>query len=46
MAVKNPITREELYNNYEFRVVKKILKDKYPWIKDVYVPMVYLTVWQ
>lgn len=35
--VKDPLTREELYNNYEFRVVKKILKDTYPWIKDVIV---------
>jgi hypothetical protein len=35
--VKDPLTREELYSNYEFRVVKKILKDTYPWIKDVYV---------
>lgn len=35
--VKEPMTREELYNNYEFRVVKRILKDTYPWIKDVIV---------
>ena len=35
--VKDPITKDELYNNYEFRVVKKILKDRYPWIKDVIV---------
>jgi hypothetical protein len=35
--VKDPLTREELYNNYEFRIVKKILKDTYPWIKDVIV---------
>ena len=35
--VKDKLTREELFNNYEFRIVKKILKDTYPWIKDVYV---------
>ena len=38
MAVKeeDKLTIEELYNNYEFRIVKKILKDEFPWIKDVF----------
>ena len=39
MAVKeqDKLTLEELYNNYEFRVVKKILKDEFPWVKDVII---------
>jgi len=30
------VTLEELYNNYEFKVVKKALMREYPWIKDVF----------
>lgn len=39
MAVReeDKLTREQLYNNYEFKLVRRILKDKYPWIKDVIV---------
>jgi len=37
MAADNPITYEEFLNNYEFKIVKKMLKREYPWIKDVYI---------
>ena len=29
------ITPEELYDNYEFKVIRKALMREYPWIKDV-----------
>ena len=29
------MTYEELLNNYEFKVTKRILKKEYPWIRDV-----------
>ena len=29
------LTHEELLNNYEFKIVKKMLLREYPWIKDV-----------
>jgi len=35
MAVEYPMTLEELENNYEFKVAKRLLKKEYPWIKDV-----------
>lgn len=28
-------TPEEIENNYEYKVVKRILKQEYPWIKDI-----------
>jgi hypothetical protein len=35
--IKHPYTLEELYNNYEFKVVKRALMKQYPWIKDITV---------
>jgi hypothetical protein len=35
MPAESQITYEELMNNYEFKVSKKILMREYPWIKDV-----------
>lgn len=35
--VRKHYTLDELYNNYEFKVVKKVLMREYPWIKDVSV---------
>lgn len=35
--ISYPYTAEELYDNYEFKVVKKALMREYPWIKDVTV---------
>ena len=32
-----PYTQQELYDNYEFKVVKKALMREYPWIKNVSV---------
>ena len=37
MAVEFPITPEELENIYEYKVVKRLLKKEYPWIKDVII---------
>lgn len=31
------LTPEQVYDNYEFKVSKKILMQRYPWIKDVYL---------
>ena len=31
------MTKEELYNNYEFKIVKRTLMNEFPFIKDVYV---------
>ena len=41
MTEKNPMTPEEVKNNYQFIVTKKILKKEYPWIKDILVPETY-----
>jgi hypothetical protein len=30
-----PMTYEQLMDNYEYKVVKRLLKKEYPWIKDV-----------
>ena len=35
MPAQSQITYEELMDNYEFKVSKKILMREYPWIKDV-----------
>jgi hypothetical protein len=37
MATDYPLTYEELLDNYEFKVGKRILTREYPWIKDVVV---------
>lgn len=37
MAAPYHMTLEELYDNYQFKVVKKALMREYPWIKDVFV---------
>jgi hypothetical protein len=30
-----PMTYEELIDNYEYKIAKKMLLREYPWIKDV-----------
>ena len=35
MAARNPITLEELNNNYEYKVIKKVIMREFPWVKDV-----------
>ena len=35
--ISYPYTQQELYDNYEFKVVKKALMREYPWIKNVSV---------
>jgi len=35
MPVEHEMTYEELIDNYEFKVSKKMLMREYPWIKDV-----------
>jgi len=35
MAVSDPMTPQELYDNYEYKVTAKALKREYPWILDV-----------
>ena len=35
MASDFPLTYEELLDNYEFKVGRRILIREYPWIKDV-----------
>jgi hypothetical protein len=35
MPAESQITYEELMDNYEFKVSKKMLMREYPWIKDV-----------
>ena len=35
--ISYPYTLEELYDNYEFKVVKKALMREYPWINDITV---------
>ena len=32
-----PMTYEQIIDNYEYKVVKRLLKKEYPWIKDVVV---------
>lgn len=36
MPTDFPMTYDELMNNYEYKVAKKLLLREYPWIKDVY----------
>ena len=31
------VTLDELYDNYQYKVIKKALMREYPWIKDVWV---------
>jgi len=35
MAVSDPLTPQELYDNYEYKVTAKALKREYPWIINV-----------
>jgi len=35
--IRYPYTQEEIYNNYEFKVVKRALMNQFPWIKDITV---------
>lgn len=37
MAVKTQdlITKDELYNNYEYKVTKRVILNEFPWIKDI-----------
>jgi len=37
MAVDYPMTYEQLIDNYEFKIAKKMLLREYPWIKDVVI---------
>jgi len=37
MPTDHPLTYEELLDNYEFKVGKRILTREYPWIKDVVI---------
>lgn len=37
MAVSVNMTEDELKNNYEFKITKKVLLREFPWIKDVQV---------
>jgi len=37
MASDHPLTYEELIDNYEFKVARRILIREYPWIKDVFI---------
>ena len=32
-----PMTIDQLYDNYQYKVIKKALMREYPWIKDVWV---------
>ena len=33
----HPMTYQQLMDNYEFKIAKKMLKREYPWIKDVVI---------
>lgn len=35
---RNYVTKEEVENNYEFKLIRRIILREYPWIKDVVVP--------
>jgi hypothetical protein len=35
MPTDNPMTYDELMDNYEFKIAKKMLLREFPWIKDV-----------
>lgn len=35
MATHYPHTPEQVYNSLQFKIIKKMLLSKYPWIKDV-----------
>lgn len=28
---------DDLLNNYEFKIIKRLVKDKYPWVKDIVI---------
>jgi hypothetical protein len=35
--VQDQMTHEEILNNYEFKIAKRMLKQDYPWVKDVFI---------
>ena len=37
MAVKTAdlITVDQLYNNYEYKITKKVILNEFPWIKNI-----------
>ena len=35
--VSDPMEYDELLNNYEFKIAKRMLKQDYPWVKDVFI---------
>ena len=35
--IEHPMTLDEVNNNYEVKIVKRIIKQKYPWIKDALI---------
>lgn len=35
MAARNPISLEDLMNNYEYKVMRKAVMREFPWVKDV-----------
>lgn len=35
MAIEHPMTPDQVRDNYEFKVTKRILMREFPWIKDV-----------
>jgi hypothetical protein len=37
MAADYPMTYEEFLDNYEYKVIRRLLKKEYPWIKDVFM---------
>jgi hypothetical protein len=38
VEARNYVTPNEVENNYEFKLMKKVLRQEHPWIKDVLVP--------
>lgn len=38
VEARNYVTPNEVENNYEFKLMKKVLRQEFPWIKDVLVP--------
>ena len=38
VEARNYVTQTEVENNYEYKLMKKVLRQEFPWIKDVSVP--------
>ena len=38
VEARNYVTPTEVENNYEYKLMKKVLRQEFPWIKDVSVP--------